>query len=559
MENTFGMNIIPENEPQRIAALKRYKILDTPPENAFDNVARLATQIFKVPISLVSLVDAGQVFFKANIGMGRARITARGVSLCSLAVMQNEVTVFENALKEPCLLANPNVAGDFGLRFYAGAPLITHDGFLIGTLCIIDQTPRTFTKDDRMIMESLAKIVMDEIELRLSGIEESEKQQQYIEETAAINEELMVSNNELQQIQEDVLLAYSRLRESEEIREIAIVQAKLGLWYIDAVTRAFVPSDRLKEFFGYGVNELMSYEAAVLHIRDDYRKKVTLAVDAAIESGMPYDLEYPIIGLRDQKLRWVRATGKLNPAEDGRKSYFSGTIMDITEQKEDEQRKNDFISIVSHELKTPLTSMNGYIQMLTAKARKNDDAFAVSLLDKANRQTKKMGTMINGFLNMKRLESGKIYIDKQQFDIAALFIEAEEETFATIASHNLIFAPVESCMINADRDKIGQVITNLISNAVKYSPPASTINVACFVMGQSILVSIKDQGIGVSEADRLKLFERFYRVENAETENINGFGIGLYLCNEIIARHDGKIWLDSVPGEGSVAYFSIPV
>ncbi|CAM3959277.1 PAS domain S-box-containing protein [Pedobacter westerhofensis] len=580
MENTFGMNIIPENDSQRIEALKRYQILDTPPENSFDNVARLATQIFKVPISLVSLVDAEQVYFKANIGMGRARTTSRGVSLCSLAVMQPEVTVFENAADEPCLLTNPNVAGDFGLKCYAGAPLTTHDGFLIGTLCIIDKTPRTFSDSDREILQSLAKIIMDEIELRLSSIKETEKQQLYLieqeknhkvieelnvkielayEEALASNEELTTTNIELQQIQEDLLSAYIKLRESEEVKEIAIEQAQLGLWYIDAETREFVPSDRLKEFFGYEADEEMLYDAAIIQIREDYREKVAGAVELAIQSGSSYDLEYPIVSPRNQKLRWVRATGKLNAAENGRKSYFSGTVMDITEQKEDDQRKNDFISMVSHELKTPLTSMNGYIQMLSVKARRNEDAYAVSLLDKANRQTKKMGTMINGFLNMKRLETGKIHIDKQRFDMAGLIAEAEEESTATIASHNIIFAPVKSCFISADRDKIGQVITNLISNAVKYSAPASTIEVACVSMGQTFQVNIKDQGIGVGEADRSKLFSRFYRVESADTETINGFGIGLYLCSEIIARHDGKIWVNSELGKGSVFSFSLPV
>jgi GAF domain-containing protein len=198
MDNTFGINIIPENDEARITALKRYKILDTPPEGAFDNVARLATQIFKVPISLISLVDAENVYFKANVGMGNARVTSRGVSLCSLAVLQNEVTVFENAPAEPCLLSNPNVAGSFGLKFYAGAPIITHDGFLIGTVCIIDKAPRQFNSEQREILQSLAKIVMDEVELRLAAIEEAEKQQAFIEELAATNEELLTSNEDLE-------------------------------------------------------------------------------------------------------------------------------------------------------------------------------------------------------------------------------------------------------------------------------------------------------------------------------------------------------------------------
>jgi PAS domain S-box-containing protein len=559
MENTFGKNIIPENDQLRIEALKRYKILDTPPENAFDNVARLATQIFNVPISLISLVDEEQVYFKANIGMGRAKSTSRGVSLCSLAVLQTEVTVFENAPDEPCLLTNPNVAGAFGLKFYAGAPLITHDGFMIGTLCIIDQTPRVFSTADREIMQSLAKIVMDEIELRLSATEEVEKQLSYIEETSTINEELTATNEELYKMQLQLLAANASLAESEELKNIAIEQARLGLWYIDPDTQEFISSDRLKEFFGFSATEVMSYQAAVAQIPDEYRTEVLQSVDEAMANGNAYDVVYPVIGFHDDRRRWLRATGKLNPAINGKQEYFSGTIIDITEQKEDDQRKNDFISMVSHELKTPLTSMSGYLQMLTIKSAKNEDTFVTGVLDRVNLQVKKMVTMINGFLNMKRLESGKIPLYKQRFDLAQLIKETEEEAMPTITNHQILFEQGDAVYIEADRDKIGQVISNLISNAVKYSDAGTPIRLSCINSGERVQIGVHDQGRGVSKDDQAKLFDRFYRVENKEMETINGFGIGLYLCDEIIKRHDGHIWIESELGAGSNFYFELPV
>jgi PAS domain S-box-containing protein len=559
MENTFGKNIIPENDQLRIEALKRYKILDTPPENAFDNVATLATQIFKVPISLISLVDEEQVYFKANIGMGRAKSASRGVSLCSLAVLQTEVTVFENAPEEPCLLTNPNVAGSFGLKFYAGAPLITHDGFLIGTLCIIDQTPRVFSTADREIMQSLAKIVMDEIELRLSATEEVEKQLSYIEETSSINEELTATNEELYQMQLQLLSANASLAESEELKNIAIEQAKLGLWYIDADTREFISSDRLKEFFGFKATEPMTFEAAAAQIPDDHRNTVINALNKAMSDGTAYNLEYPVIGYHDQRRRWLRSSGKLNPAVNGKKAYISGTILDITEQKEDDQRKNDFISMVSHELKTPLTSMSGYLQMLTVKSAKTEDTFAIGVLDRVNLQVKKMVIMINGFLNMKRLESGKIPLYKQRFDLAQLIQETEEESVATISSHKILFEPIDAMYVEADRDKIGQVISNLISNAVKYSDAGTPIRLTCINSGERVRIGVHDQGRGVSKDDQVKLFDRFYRVENKEMETINGFGIGLYLCDEIIKRHEGHIWIESEVGAGANFYFELPV
>jgi two-component system sensor histidine kinase VicK len=351
----------------------------------------------------------------------------------------------------------------------------------------------------------------------------------------------------------------AQLADSQELKNIAIEQAKLGIWYIDAQTREFIASSRLKAFFGYHANEAMTYAMAIAQIREDHRDKVVNEINAAIDLDKHYDMEYPIIQFKTDQLRWVRATGKLNPATNGRDSYFSGTIMDITEQKLDDQRKNDFIGMVSHELKTPLTSLSAYVQMLLTKAKNNEDSFTASALDKAKTQVKKMTTMINGFLNVSRLESGKIHIDKQLFDMKDLVKEAEEEVRATIGSHDIVFEPVEETLVTADRDKIGHVINNFISNAVKYSPVGSTINVACITVGRNAQISVKDQGIGIKPADIDKLFERYYRVENVSTKSISGFGIGLYLCSEIIERHSGSIWVESTVGEGSTFHFSIPL
>jgi GAF domain-containing protein len=167
IHNTFiGINLIPENEEERLAKLQEYEIIDTPKEGAFNHIAAMAAHMFNIPIALISLVDADRVWFKANVGMEGVKSVPRGESLCSLAILNDGPTVFQDAIKEPCLLANPLVSGNFGLRFYAGAPLVTADGLNIGTLCIVDKEPREFSDADRKMLVNLASIVMDEIELR---------------------------------------------------------------------------------------------------------------------------------------------------------------------------------------------------------------------------------------------------------------------------------------------------------------------------------------------------------------------------------------------------------
>ena len=163
MTNTFGKTIIPENDQERLKALEEYQIMHSLPEGFFNNLARIVAKTFDTPIALVSLVDKEQVFFKANVGMPGTKYVDRGISLCSLAILDSQPTIFEDATKEPCLLANPLVAGEFGLRFYAGAPIVTHDGFNIGTVCVVDHHPRPFSEDDENLLTQFADAAMKAI------------------------------------------------------------------------------------------------------------------------------------------------------------------------------------------------------------------------------------------------------------------------------------------------------------------------------------------------------------------------------------------------------------
>ncbi|MFD1256149.1 ATP-binding protein [Mucilaginibacter terrae] len=364
---------------------------------------------------------------------------------------------------------------------------------------------------------------------------------------------VVVANDVTEQVK-----ARRKVEEAEEMQRFSIEAARMGTWFLDADTRKFIPSPRLKELFGFNATEEVSYDAVVKQIPEEYRNYIETEVEKAVSKGEPYSVEHPVIGFHDQKLRWLKALGKLNKDSKNRTSYFSGVLLDITEQKQDEQRKNDFIGMVSHELKTPLTSLSAYVQMLHAKAKRTDDSFSVGALDKVNIQVKKMSTLINGFLNVSRLESGKIHLNKQDFRLDELISEMVEETRQTTSGHEVTLLPREAITVTADQDKIGSVISNLLSNAVKYSPRGTNITVNCEIKAQMAVVSVKDEGLGIKPQDVEKLFERYYRVDSKQTQTISGFGIGLYLCAEIIQRHDGKIWVESEPGEGSTFYFSLP-
>lgn len=158
---------LPENEEQRVEALRRYKILDTPADGSFDHITKLASTIFRVPIAIISLVDTDRIWFKSHHGLSINQI-GRDPGLCASAILSSDSYVVENAVSDPRALANPLVAGEFGLRFYAAAPLRTEENHNLGTLCIIDQQPRSFTEEEKNILMQLAAVVMDEMEMRLA-------------------------------------------------------------------------------------------------------------------------------------------------------------------------------------------------------------------------------------------------------------------------------------------------------------------------------------------------------------------------------------------------------
>ncbi|BAU56093.1 PAS domain S-box protein [Mucilaginibacter gotjawali] len=251
----------------------------------------------------------------------------------------------------------------------------------------------------------------------------------------------------------------------------------------------------------------------------------------------------------------------ISPLKDGQGNIIglSKIVRDITERKLDEARKNDFIGMASHELKTPLTSLHAIIQVANAKLKNSDDKYLAHAMEKANMQVKRMTRMINGFLNISRLESGKLIVERQSFDMGQLIREILDETSLTVSTHTISLQSTAPAVVTADRDKISSVLSNLISNAVKYSPAGGTIAIDYQLAGQTLTVSVKDQGMGISPGDLDKIFERYYRVEAAEMRNISGFGIGLYLSAEIIKRHNGTIRAESSEGEGSVFSFTLPV
>ncbi|MDB5063520.1 MAG: hypothetical protein JWP67_3363 [Mucilaginibacter sp.] len=353
------------------------------------------------------------------------------------------------------------------------------------------------------------------------------------------------------------------LLKSEENLRLATEAAELGTFDMDVVNHSLVWDHRCREMFGITNNEPVSYENTfLLGLHPDDREKTDDAVCRALNkeiSNGDFDVEYRTIGVEDKKLRWVRAKGKVLFNEQDMPLRLIGAVLDITESKQNELKKNDFIAMASHELKTPLTSLKAYIQLLLLNARRTGDSFLVNALEKSDSQISKMTKLIHGFLDMSKLESGKLTLNMEVFDITKLIEEIIGDSRPISQGHDIVFENRSVINVNADREKIGQVISNFISNAIKYSPKNTSVVVELTTTDDSVKIAVKDNGIGIKQTDQQNIFQRFYRVQNESTKGFSGFGIGLYLSAEIINLHSGKIGVYSEAGKGSTFFFTLPI
>ncbi len=261
----------------------------------------------------------------------------------------------------------------------------------------------------------------------------------------------------------------------------------------------------------------------------------------------------------DGQYRWQLSRAVSLRDKSGKIQQWIGTSTDIQNMKLQEQHKDFFISMASHELKTPITSMKGYVQILQSMYKESEDEFLKKSLDRIIVQIEKLISIIGELLDVSKIRSGSLTFNKQDFKINFLVKEIIEELEMIYPSNKIIFKPENDLKVYGDRDRIGQVLINLITNAIKYSPKNGDIIITSKVNQKSLVISVKDEGIGIDKNFQRKIFERFYRVEGKSEKTFPGFGIGLFIASEIIRRHRGNISVESEPGKGSRFYFSLPL
>ena len=275
------------------------------------------------------------------------------------------------------------------------------------------------------------------------------------------------------------------------------------------------------------------------------------------EDPKQFELEYRMFDREKNEYIWYLTTG--TPFfKDGEFCKWIGTSTDITEFKNLVKQKDTFLGIASHELKTPLTSLKLYAQFIERMLRKTGDEKSAEYAKKIDLQVAKLTSLIGDLLDVTKINSGKIHLNQTHFNFQTVVMEIAEEMQMSTYHKIEIYGEKEGTVF-ADRERIGQVMTNLMSNAVKYSPDADRIIVETEHKGNDMIFTVKDFGIGMPPDKKDHVFEQYYRVSGDEESTFPGLGLGLYIAAQIVERSGGKIWVNSILGKGSTFSFSLPL
>lgn len=262
-----------------------------------------------------------------------------------------------------------------------------------------------------------------------------------------------------------------------------------------------------------------------------------------------------------QPTRWSMVTSRPVRDERGEVALVISIIHDITERMMVERRKDEFISMTSHELKTPVTSLKGFTNVLQRRLTKQGDMQGLHYLARMDAQLDKLTTLISDLLDISRMQSGKLELRAEPFELDTLIDETVENVQVTTSTHRLLVEGRTGAQIFGDKERLAQVYVNLLTNAIKYSPHADKVVVHLFRDddAQQAIVSVQDSGIGIDKTHHEKIFERFYQVTDPEEKTYPGLGIGLYISSEIVARHHGRMWVESIKMKGSTFYVALPM
>ena len=572
---------IPENEKERLLSLHKLGLLDTKPEERFDRITRTATETFNVPISTLTIVDEKREWFKSVCGLDQKE-GDRAISFCGHALLANEVFVIPDTAKDKRFSDNPMVIGKPYIRFYAGVPIMNADGERIGVFCIKDIKSRKFSKDNEEMLKNLA--VWAELEINSRNLSLA------LREERKIRSELKVQTQESENakiaarnVLEDLDIEKSKVEMSRAKEKAILLSVGDGIIATDGkgnITLINKVAEKLLDIKSKKV--IGKFFSEVLLLEDEKgapilldKHPISIALAAGTTTGLscyyvrkdktkfPAAITVTPVMLENKIIGAVEIFRDITENKKAQEILIKSIHRkkEITRLKELDMAKTQFLSITSHELRTPMTPIKSQIEMLS-------DGFFGKLtkkqkqsLEMISRNVENLDKLLADILDISRVQTGKLRFELSKVQIADCIKYSIENIKASADKKNIsIAAKIEKLPeLTLDNGRIMQVLTNLINNAVKFTPAKGKITVEAEKQKNNVLVKVKDTGIGIAGKDMKKLFEPFFQAESSDRRKYGGTGLGLTICKNIIEQHGGKIWVKSRLGKGSIFYFSLPL
>ncbi len=660
------------SHPTPLNVLRRLALLDTPAEEAFDRLTRLAAKIMHAPVALLSLVDGDRSFFKSNVGLPEPWASRREMplshSVCQHVVALSAPLVINDARADPLISDNQAVT-DRWIAAYLGIPLITFAGQAIGTFAVIDTVPREWTPDDVTTLGDLAASAMTEIELRAEANQRLRVEQRLnlmesvvanasvavliaeADPTGPFDPRIVFVNDAYTHLtgyspDEVVGSTYQILNNSVTDRtQIDTVRSALAtsnparLEFLShrkdgsafwAESNIIPITDRAGRYSHWVViqRDISKQKAAEKAVRESEEQFRVLAeaipqivwtarpdgwIDyynqrwfdytgltleqsrgwgwelalhpddlkdcldhwsKSVRTGEVYEIKYRFKRAADATYRWH--LGRALPLRDdlGKIAKWFGTSTDITELKEAEvelreaketaeaanRAKSDFFSRMSHELRTPLNVILGFSQLLELEDLSDPQRESAEQIRKGGRQ---LLALINEVLDIARIEAGGTEVISLEEVAMGEVVEEVVRMIQPLASQaGVRLLPPQlatgDCAVHADRQRLKQVLLNLLSNGIKYNRPGGTVAVSCAISpGTRLRISVTDTGLGIAQEKMHRLFAPFDRLE-AEQKGVEGTGLGLTLSKGLVEAMQGQMGAESTVGEGTTFWLELP-
>ncbi|NJW53047.1 ATP-binding protein [Salinimicrobium oceani] len=542
-------------EIKRLKTLLSYGILDSEPEEEFQELAQLIAAICEVPVAIISMLDDQRQWYKAKVGMDATELP-KNETICQYTLLQNEILEITDALKDERVRENPHVKAENGIRYYAGISLQAPNGHNIGTVCVADIKPRELSASQKSSLKLLSRQVMTLLEARKKN-RELTKELQYIlnEKIKQAEEKLILKENEYQHLLESIKRSNSVVEFSPE-------------GYILSTNSIF------RSFTGYSEEELLGQHHSMLLDGDQGVKSDKFW--QALQNGDYKAGRFKRIRKSGQEV-WMQATYNPIKSPDGSVNKVIKIAQDITLEIEAEKalqeaklaaeslnrQKDSFIANVSHEIRTPIHAVLGFTELLLEQ---ETEPQKLSYLKSVKTAGDSLLFIINDILDLSKIEAGIIQMHLSNFSVrqvvqnvfSILHLKAKQKQLKL--SYEI--APEVPEFLIGDSNRLSQVLLNLLGNALKFTLKGSVdlvisaeeIEDATFM----VHFEVRDTGMGIPEDKLERIFQRFSQADESISRKYGGTGLGLNISRQLVERQHGTMTVTSTEGKGSKFTFSIP-